>query len=98
MVNLTYIFVKTDVFKHSNPTYICTINNFKIYVMKNLSKNIVMEVLGTSLLKNKNGIATLTNPNEEQTTLLKSVLNLVLLLLTLPAITALLLVWFELSK
>ena len=66
--------------------------------MKNLSKNIVMEVLGTSLLKNKNGIATLTNPNEEQTTLLKSVLNLVLLLLTLPAITALLLVWFELSK
>ena len=66
--------------------------------MKNLSKNIVMEVLGTSLLKNKNGIATLTNPNEEQTTLLKSVLNLVLLLLTLPAITALLLVWIELSK
>ena len=66
--------------------------------MKNLFKNIVLKVLGTSLLDNKNGVATLTSPNVEQTTFLKSALNLVMLLLTLPIITALLLVWFELNK
>ena len=66
--------------------------------MKNLFKNnIVTPVLGTMLLVSKNGVKSFTSPNDEQNTVLKAVINFVMLLLTLPAITTLLLVWFKLK-
>jgi len=64
--------------------------------MKNLiRKRIVMEVPITSVQGIRKRISLFRNSKEEKAVLVNMALNLTALLMTLPAITALLLVWFE---
>ena len=66
--------------------------------MKNLiRKSIVLEVPIASVLGIKNGISLLRNPKDEKAVLMNLAIQLIALLLTLPVITALLLVWFEIK-
>jgi len=55
----------------------------------------IMEVPITSLSGIRKRISLFRNSKEEKAVLLNSAINLTALLLTLPTITALLLVWFE---
>jgi hypothetical protein len=66
--------------------------------MKNLiRKSIVLELPITSKLGIKNGISLLRKPKDEKAVLMNLAIQLIALLLTLPVITALLLVWFEIK-
>lgn len=62
---------------------------------KLIKKSIVMEVPITSIQGIRKGISIFRNSKEEKAVLLNLAINAMALFLSLPTITALLLLWFE---